>query len=181
MWRSRSRREAVENGGAQLLRLERDRAAVLSQDPRGERLERAVRRLEDAVDERAGIGQGATDPPGGVALNADPGDAAELADLPWTWHAMRVDVEVGRKAEVAFAPGREPDVGADARDAEGADRVAVEVVSDHVPDTLVQAERVRIDLALGLALAGRRPVAELDRPLLRDRRLELREAAGELG
>ena len=93
---------------------------------------------------------------------------------------MSVDVELGGLPEVALAPGREADVRADARNSERAGRVPVEVVSHDVPDALVEPERVGIEPPLGLALARGRPVSELDRPLLRDRGLELREARGEL-
>ena len=94
---------------------------------------------------------------------------------------MRLDVELGRQPEVALAAGREADVAADARDAEGADGGAVEILADDVPDALVEPQRVRVERALGDLVALRRPVRELDRALLRDRRLELGEPAGELG
>ena len=94
---------------------------------------------------------------------------------------MRLDVEVGRQPEVALAPRREANVAADAGDPEGADGGAVEILADDVPDSLVEPERVGVERALADLVALRRPVVELDRPLLRDRRLELRQAAGELG
>ena len=59
--------------------------------------------------------------------------------------------------------------------------VAVEIVADDVPDPLVEAERVRVERPLRHLVALRRPVAELDRALLGDRRLELREPSRELG
>ena len=119
-------------------------------------------------------------PPGGVALHLDPRDADLLSDLPRPRDAMGIDVELRRLTEVALAPRREADVRPDPRDAERAGRFAVEVVPDDVPDALVESQRVWIEPALGLALAGRRPVAKLDRPLLRDRRLELGKSRGEL-
>ena len=67
-----------------------------------------------------------------------------------------------------------------ARDAERADVVVVEIVADHVPGAAVAAERVGVERPLARLVAPRRPVAELDRPLLRDRRLELREPARHL-
>ena len=48
-WRSRTRRRPSAHGASQLLGLERDRPAVLAQHPAGERLDRRVVRLEDAV------------------------------------------------------------------------------------------------------------------------------------
>ena len=93
---------------------------------------------------------------------------------------MRVDVEVGGQAEVPLAAGGEADVAADPRDAERANRPAIEIVSDHVPDALVEPERVGVEAALGDAVTQRRPVAELDRALLRDPGLELGEATREL-
>ena len=104
----------------------------------------------------------------------------DLADLPGPRDAVRLDVELGRQPEVALAAGREPDVAADAGDAERADGGAVEILPDDVPDALVEPQRVRVERALGDLVALRRPVGELDRALLRDRRLELREAPGEL-
>ena len=94
---------------------------------------------------------------------------------------MLLDVEVGRDPEVALAPCREADVAADARDLERPRGVALEVVTDDVPVAVVEAERVGVDRSLAGTRAARAPVAELDRPLLRDRRLQLREPAGELG
>jgi hypothetical protein len=87
----------------------------------------------------------------------------------------------GGDAEVALAPRREADVAPDPRDAEGADVVAVEILADHVPDAVLRQQRVRVERPLGDLVARDRPVAELDRPLLRDRALELAEPAGHLG
>ena len=121
------------------------------------------------------------DPPGGVVLHGDAGRADGLADLPRPRHAVRLDVELGGQPEVALPPRREADVAADARDAERADRGPVEILADDVPDALVEAERVRVQRPLRHLVALRRPVGELDRALLGDRRLELRQAARELG
>jgi hypothetical protein len=95
--------------------------------------------------------------------------------------AVQLDVEVRRRAEVALAPRRELDLAADARDAEGADVLAVEVVPDDVPEPVVAQERVGIERPLALRVAGDRPVVEAHRPLLRDRVLELRQPARRLG
>ena len=94
---------------------------------------------------------------------------------------MRLDVELGRQPEVALAPRGEADVAADPGDPERPHGGAVEVLPDDVPDALVEPERVRVERALADLVALRRPVVELDRALLRDRRLELRQAARELG
>ena len=110
--------EPVRDGVEQGLRLERDGAPVLAQDPAGERLDPRERRLEDAVLERAGIGERSGDPPGRVVLYGDAGRADLVADLPRPRDTVRLDVELGREPEVALAPGREADVAADARDAE---------------------------------------------------------------
>src|SRR4029077_3077813 len=99
-----------------------------------------VLRLEHAVLQRPGISQRALDPPRRVLLDRDPGAGDELADLPRLRHTVRLDVEVGRQPEVALATCRETDVALDPRDAERADRAPVEVVADHVPDSLVEAK-----------------------------------------
>ena len=91
-----------------------------------------------------------------------------------------LDVELGRRAEVALAPGCELDLAADPRDAEGADVLAVEVPPDDVPDAVVGEEGVRVERPLGDLVARDRPVLELDGALLRDCALELREPARHL-
>ena len=93
---------------------------------------------------------------------------------------MALDVEVLREPEVALASRREADVAADARDAERADVVAVEVVADHVPRAVLREQGVRVERPLLLLVAVDRPVAELDGALLRDRALELAQAALQL-
>ena len=55
------------------------------------------------------------------------------------------------------------------------------VGADHVPDPTIVQQAVGIQRALGLLAAGHRPVGELHRALLRDRRLELRQPPGHLG
>ncbi len=103
-----------------------------------------------------------------------------LADLPGPGDAVRLDVEVGRQLEVALATGRKPDVAADPRDAERPHGGPVEVLADDVPDALVEPQRVGVERPLGDLVPLRRPVRELDRALLRDRRFELRQAARKL-
>ena len=83
--------------------------------------------------------------------------------------------------EVALAPGREPDVAAHARDAELLAPLVLQILADHVPDAVLGQQRVGVDRALALLVAADRPVVELHRALLGDRRLELREAARHLG
>ena len=190
--RRRSRRRALVRGArgpgaldaeaAQLGRLERDRATVLAEDPAGEQVRRGVLGREDvAVDAVALAAVGALDPPGGVRRDLDRGAADDVAELPVGAAAVVLDVELGRQPEVTLATGGEADVGADARDAERADVVAVEVVADHVPRAVLGQQRVGVERALALLVAGDRPVAELDRALLRDRAFELAEATLQLG
>src|SRR5581483_1637326 len=174
---------AAQGGGhltAELLRLERDGAAVLPQHPARELLQRRVLGDPDAVLEAARGAVRALHPPAGLARHLDARLADDVSDLPRRPAAELLDVELGRDAEVALAPGGETDLAADARDAERADVVPVEVVADDVPDAVVGQERVRIERALGLDVARDRPVVELDRALLRDRAFELREASGHL-
>ena len=94
---------------------------------------------------------------------------------------MVLDVELRRNAKVALAPGGEADVPANSGDLERPHRVAVEVLADHVPVAVVQAERVGIHDALARPCTPWAPVAETHRALLRDRRLELRQTPCELG
>src|SRR5665213_1744518 len=161
--------------------LRQDGPAVLPQHPGGELREGGVVGDEDAVLESAGQSVRALDPPRGVAAHLDLGLADDVADLPRRPAAELLDVEVGRRAEVALAPRGELDLAADPRDAERADVFAVEVVADDVPDAVVGHERVRVDRPVGELVARDRPVVELHRALLRDRALELRQAARHLG
>jgi hypothetical protein len=165
----------------QLVRLERHRAAVLAQHPGCELRDRRVLGDEDVVLERSRRAVRATHPPGRVAAHLDARSADGVADLPRRPAAEELDVEVGRGAEVALAPSRELDVAADARDPEGADVLAVEIVSDDVPEPVVVEERVRVERPLALLVPRDRPVIEAHRALLRDRVLELRESSRRLG
>ena len=54
-------------------------------------------------------------------------------------------------------------------------------MADDVPVAVVEPQRVRVHRPLARPRAARAPVAEPDRPLLRDRGLELRQPSGELG
>ena len=173
---------ALDDEAAQLRRLERDRAAVLAEDPAREQRRRRVLGDEDVVlDAVALAAEGALHPPRGVGRDLDARVPDDVAELPFRAAPVVLDVELGRQPEVALAPRREADVGADARDAERPDVVALEVVADHVPRAVLGQERVRIERPLLLVVAVDRPVAELDRALLGDRALELAEAALQLG
>src|SRR5262249_30128521 len=143
---------------SQIVGLERDRAAVLAEDPRRELRERRVVRDEDAVLEVARPAERALDPPGRVTGQLDARLADEIADLPRRPAAVLIDVELGRDAEVTLAPRCETDVAADARDAECADVLTVEVLSDHVPAPVVGQQPVRIQRPLTLAVARDRVV-----------------------
>ena len=120
----------------------------------------------------------ALDPPGGVGRDLDPRLADDVAELP---------LGAGRGT-----PRRRTPAGAGSR-ARGGSRTGCReriretrkradvVRSRSWPITYQRAvlgqERVRVDRPLALVVAGDRPVAELDRALLRDRRLELAEPA----
>src|SRR5919201_1909453 len=148
---------------AQLLRRLRHRAAVLPQHPRREQRKAGVLGREDpVVDLRP---EGALDPPRGVARDLDPCLADRLADLPRRAPAVAVDVELRRQPKVTLAAGSEADLAPDARDAEGALVVRVEVLPDHVPRSRVLEERERVDGPLAFLVARDRPVGELDRAL----------------
>ena len=178
-------RDATEAGGdltAQRVGLERHRAAVEAEDPGGEVGEAGVRRDEDVVlhvPVRRPVR--AFDPPGGIARELDPRLADGLAHLPGRRRPVLGGVELLRQPEVALAAGRELDVTPDPEHLERSDRVASVVAADDVPAALVRQERVRVDRALALDTAGDRPVLELDRALLGDRRLELAQPSRELG
>ena len=88
---------------------------------------------------------------------------------------------IARRAEVALAAGRELDVSPNARDAERADVLTVEIEADDVPASVVVDQRVRVERPLLRLVGGDRPVLEAHRPLLRDRVLEFCEPARRLG
>ena len=175
--------EARRDAPAQLVRLERNGAAVESQDPGGEVREVGVRRDEDAVlDLAVRLAVRALDPPGRVAARArcaprrrsrpSATGAAAGARRPRSPSGSRKS----RSRRVANLMSL-----ADAQHLEGADRVASVVAPDDVPAALVRQERVGVERPLALHAAGDRPVLELDRPLLGDRRLELAQPPGQLG
>ncbi len=168
---------------SQLRRVERYRAAVLAQHPGGERADGRERGLEDPVHERARVRERPGDPPGRVAVDVHACQPELLvADLPGRLAAVVVDYEVRGSAEVTLAAGGEADVGADPRDAELlAPALVVEILADDVPGAEVVQQRERVERALPLVVPRDRPVRELDRAALRDRRLQLREATGHLG
>ena len=85
----------------------------------------------------------------------------DVADLPRRPAAVLVDVEVRRDPEVPLTARGESDVTADARDAEGSDVLAVEILADHVPAAVVREEAVRIDRSFPLAVTGDRVVRKL--------------------
>ena len=172
--------ERARDLAPQRRRLDRHGAPVLAQHPRGEQRDRRVLGDEDVVLETTGLAVGALDPPGGVARDLDPRLAGDVADLPRRPAAVLLDVEVGGRAEVALAPRGEANVAADARDAELLPALVVEVLADDVPDAVVGQKRERVHRPLGERVARDRVVRELDRPLLRDRALELRQPAGHL-
>ncbi len=171
-----SRADEVDELG----RRERARAAFLAEHPARELAELRVLRGEDAVLHTPAVDH-ALDPPGGVCVELDRRLADRVAELPVLLAPVLGRLEFLRHAEVALPPGREADVAADPRDAERAHRVAVVVVADHVPGAAVGEEGVGIHRALGLDVPADRVVRELDRALLRDRVLELRQAARHLG
>src|SRR5262249_55600376 len=137
------------------------------------------RRDEDILFDPSAAAVEPLDPPGRLRPDAHARLAGDVADLPRRLADVLVDAEVGRHPEVALTARGEADLAADARDAEGADRVPVEVLADDAPCAALRDQRVRVDRPLGLR-AGERAVRKPDRALLRDRDLELREASGEL-
>ncbi len=114
----------------QLVRLERNRSSVLTEDPAREELDVGEIGLEDAVLDDSSIPEGALDPPRRVLGHGDSRPADGVADLPRPRDAMLLDVEVRRSSEVPLPACGEPDVTADARHLERPRGVAIEVVAD---------------------------------------------------
>ena len=164
----------------QCRRRDRNRPAVLAQDPAHERLEARVLRDEDAVLDPPRAAVHALDPPRRVAPDLYARLAGRVADLPMGPSAVRLDVEVLGQPEVAFPPRRQPDLAPDPRDPEGPVRVAVVVAADHVPAAAVEEQGVRVDRPLVLLVPRDGVVVELDGALLRDCALELGESAWRL-
>ena len=129
----------------------------------------------------SGAAVGALDPPGRVRRDLDPRLADDVAELPFRAPAVVLDVEFGRQAEVALAARCEADVGADARDPERPNVVALEVMADHVPRPVLGQQRERVEGPFLFLVAVDRPVPELHGALLRDRSLELAQPALQLG
>ncbi len=173
--------EAFRDELAQRLRLDGHGAAVLLQHPARELAEVRVLRREDAVLDRSALRERALDPPGGVARDLELRLPPRLADQPLGAVEELRDVELRREPEVALAAGREADLPADPRDAERALVLAVEILANDVPGAPVEVERERVERPLFLLVLVDGPVAELHGALLRDRRLELAQAARKLG
>ncbi len=177
--------DAAQAGGdltAQRVGFERHCAAVEAEDPGGEVGEAGVRRDEDVVLHVSVRGPvRALDPPGGIARELDPRLADRLAHLPGRRRPVLRGIELLRQPEISLAAGRELDVAPDPEHLERPDRVTLVVAADDVPAALVRQERVGVDRALALDAACDRPVLELDRALLGDRRLELAQPPRELG
>ena len=103
-----------------------------------------------------------------------------LAELPVGAVGVRARVEVGRTAEVVLGLGRVGDLAADAREAEHADRLALVGVAEQVELATLEEQVVGIDAPRAHLVALHRVVVEQDRLVAEDRRLDLREASGEV-
>src|SRR5262249_12840584 len=113
------RLQPVEHELAQRRRVQRDRPAGLAPDPARRQRQRRLSGDEDvAVDAVAAVAVLALRPPRRVGSELDASVADDVSELPLRLAAELLDVEALRNAEVALAAGREPDVGADPRDAE---------------------------------------------------------------
>src|SRR5919201_1496969 len=134
------------------------RASVLAEDPRRELAEIRVFGHEDAVVDAPVVAIRTLDPPGRIAPDLDLRLAREVANLPGRPVAVRLDIEIRRQPEVALPAGREADVAADARDAEGTDVLADEILADDVPRSVVLKERVRAHLPFVIGITADRPV-----------------------
>jgi hypothetical protein len=163
----------------ELRRLEWAGAPFLAEHPAGQIAD--VRELgdEDALLDAAALDH-PLDPPRGVGVELDPGLADDLAVLPLLLASVLERLELLREAEVPLASRGEADVAADSRDAERADVLAVVVEADHVPGAVLREEGVGVDGPFRLLVATDRVVGELDRTLLGDRVLELRQPSAHL-
>ena len=169
-------RETFLDGAAELVRLHRHGPAVLTQDPRRELLDVRVLRDEDVALEAPRFSVDTVDPPGGVVADLESRLADDVANLPGRPSDELVDVELRRDTEVALAARCETNVAADARDPKLLHASAVvEIGADDVPDAEVRQQRVGVERPFLLLVARDREVRKLDRPLLRDRALELAE------
>ena len=182
--------DAIEAGRHlvdELGRPERHGLAVEVEQPAREQAGVGERRLEDEravvlVGGGAVAARGALDEPGGGGRARGSSRSRRVSP---SCHGARSRhcgrVELGRDAEVALAARREADVAADAREPEGADRVAIVVASDEVPLALAQEQAVGVHRARRLLVGRDRPVREDDRALLRDGRLDLLQPLRDLG
>ncbi len=159
----------------ELGRLQGACSPFLVQDPGGEPAEAGVLGHEHVPVDTAAVGEGALDEPGEVLGQLDPRLARDLTDLPRRAASVDGSVELLRNTKVTLAAGGEPDVGSDAGDTEGSLLFPVVIPPDHVPGAGVREEGVRVDRPLRLLVPLHREIAELHRPALRDRALELRE------
>ena len=101
-----------DDEAAKLRGLERDRAAVLAKDPAREQQRGRVLGDEDVVLDLVSLAaEGALHPPRRVGRNLDAGVPDDVAELPFGAATVVLDVELGRKAEVALTPRCEADVG----------------------------------------------------------------------
>ena len=173
----------LDDEAAKLGRLQRDGAAVLTEDPACELRRRRVLRHEDIAFDAVALAAAvrSLDPPRRVRRHFDACLAEDVAELPLGTAAILLDVELGRQAKITFAARCEADVGADARDPECPDVVTVEVMADHIPGAILRQQGVGVQRPLDLLVPVDRPVAELDGALFRDRALELAEPALKLG
>jgi len=122
----------------------------------------------------------ALDLPGDALGDPDLGLAGGLAELPVGARGVGARVEIGGALEVVLGLGRVGDLAADAREAEDADRVALVRAAQEVELTALEEQVIRVDLAGADLVALHRVVVEGDRLVAEDRRLDLREALGEV-
>ena len=108
------------------------------------------------------------------------GHAPLLAELPVGAVGVGARVEVRRPAEVVLGLGRVGDLAADARQAEHADRLALVGVAEQVELAALEQQVVGVDAARAHLVALHRVVVEQDRLVAEDRRLDLRQARGEV-
>ena len=111
----------------------------------------------------------------------DLGGARRVAELPRRAAGELARIEVGRALEVVLGLGRVRDLAADPREPEDAHGVALVRVADEVELPALEQQVVRVDLAQPGLVALHRVVLELDPLAAVDRRVDLRQAGGELG
>ena len=124
------------------------RAAVLPQHPAGERLDAAYsvsKMPSSSVPASCSVRATHHAVSPFTSIRAVPATSPILPAAPTRYSSMSKST---RETEVALAPGGEADVAADARDAERAAVVVVEVVADDVPGASVVQQRVRVERPL---------------------------------